>query len=302
MRRALRDLRDATVPARHRAGRPRAGSRTSAAAADVDVLDPDDHDGRAAVARPADDERAALAALVRMGRDYLRLDPVGGGRHVRRLARRHRPVRGRRRAGRDAVDVATFHAAKGLEWADRAPRRRSRTATCPIAHARTAAAKAEEARLLYVAMTRAQRELRITWAEQRTFAGRVVDRRRSPLLAPLPDAARRVAEPAGHADPARRRLGRGAGPPAGASSTRSRRPVDPELDGAAAWRDTAARAARSSPRPCCPTTCSPASSPTRPGRPRRARRHPRRGHDPRRALRPRPARRARGRRRQDVGR
>ena len=43
----------------------------------------------------------------------------------------------------------------------------------------------EELNLLYVAMTRAQRTLNITWAEQRTFGGKVVTRRRSPLLDPL---------------------------------------------------------------------------------------------------------------------
>ena len=90
---------------------------------------------------------------------------------------------------RDAVDVATFHAAKGLEWTT-VHLAGVEDGFVPISHARTAAARAEEVRLLYVAMTRAQRELRISYAEQRTFSGRVVPRRR--VAAPRP-AHRRAA-------------------------------------------------------------------------------------------------------------
>ena len=64
----------------------------------------------------------------------------------------------------------------------------------PIAHARTAAERAEEARLLYVAMTRALDELRCSWAAERTFGGRISERRLTPWLAGL---AERQREPSG---------------------------------------------------------------------------------------------------------
>ena len=52
----------------------------------------------------------------------------------------------------------------------------------PIGHAKTPEAKAEERRLVYVAVTRAERELHCSWAERRNFGGRVSDRAPSPYL------------------------------------------------------------------------------------------------------------------------
>ena len=120
-----------------------------------------------------------------MGRDYLRLDATGGGGSFAAwlAATIMREDEG---STQDAVDLLTFHAAKGLEWPV-VHLAGLEDGYVPISHARTAAAKAEEARLLYVAMTRAQQELHLTWAEQRTFAGRTIDRRRSPLLHDTPD-------------------------------------------------------------------------------------------------------------------
>jgi DNA helicase-2/ATP-dependent DNA helicase PcrA len=79
----------------------------------------------------------------------------------------------------DGVTLASMHAAKGLEW----------TAVLlpglveglmPIVHARTAAAVAEERRLLYVAVTRAREHLYLSWAPSR--AGRGPARQRSRFL------------------------------------------------------------------------------------------------------------------------
>jgi DNA helicase-2/ATP-dependent DNA helicase PcrA len=107
----------------------------------------------------------------------------------------------------DAVELATFHRAKGLEW----------ESVCvigiedgyvPIVHAATAAARAEERRLLYVALTRASEQLHCSWARsRRTHGGRRVDREPSPWLAAVArearagngritavDAVRRIAE------------------------------------------------------------------------------------------------------------
>jgi DNA helicase-2/ATP-dependent DNA helicase PcrA len=121
-----------------------------------------------------------------------------------------------------AVELATFHRAKGLEW----------TAVCvagledgyvPIVHAGNDASRAEERRLLYVALTRASRELHCSWARTRaTGAGRTAERRPSPWLAPIEQVARtgtgRVGPDEGRRRVAALRAGLGAAP------TLSRRP------------------------------------------------------------------------------
>ncbi len=84
----------------------------------------------------------------------------------------------------DAVVVSTFHRAKGLQW---------RTVFVvgasegfvPLASARSSAAKAEERRLFYVALTRAEEELTCTWAlrpDAATELDDVAERRPSPWL------------------------------------------------------------------------------------------------------------------------
>lgn len=149
----------------------------------------DDEEARTVALEERTEQRSAVRALIRMGRDYLRLDPSGQGESfsawLHAIVQREGDPSGQ---GRDAVDVATFHAAKGLEWAV-VHIAGVEEGFVPISHARTAAARAEEARLLYVAMTRAQRDLRITWAQRRTFAARVMDRKRSPLLDPIAERA-----------------------------------------------------------------------------------------------------------------
>lgn len=105
-------------------------------------------------------------------------------------------------AGPDAVTVCTFHRAKGLQWTS--------VWVCgleagfvPVAYASTAAAVAEERRLLYVALSRAERELYCSWARQRRSGqGIMLWREPSPWLAAL---AARCALPGGargeHASP-----------------------------------------------------------------------------------------------------
>ena len=77
----------------------------------------------------------------------------------------------------EGVEVMTFHAAKGREWWGVVVAS-AEDGYLPHSSAKTAAQKAEEARLGYVALTRAANELTVTWAKQR----RNRDRRRSPLL------------------------------------------------------------------------------------------------------------------------
>ncbi len=81
----------------------------------------------------------------------------------------------------DAVELCTFHAAKGLEWPI-VHLVGVEDGLVPVAYARSAAALAEEQRLLYVAATRAERELHVMWCSSRIVADRRVERSPSPWL------------------------------------------------------------------------------------------------------------------------
>jgi DNA helicase-2/ATP-dependent DNA helicase PcrA len=115
----------------------------------------------------------------------------------------------------DGVALATFHAAKGLEWPVVIVAG-ARRGLVPHAGATSAPARAEERRLLYVALTRAERELHVTWWG--------LDGDRSPFL---PDVPEDEVVP----------------PPPQLVSSRSTAP-DPVLATLRAWRRGAARAAR----------------------------------------------------------
>ena len=86
--------------------------------------------------------------------------------------------------GAGAVSLTSFHRAKGLEW----------EVVCvagledglvPIAHAQTPAARAEERRLLHVALSRSESRLHCSWARSRSFGRGPVERQPSPWLAAL---------------------------------------------------------------------------------------------------------------------
>ncbi|GAA3603208.1 ATP-dependent helicase [Agrococcus terreus] len=114
------------------------------------------------------EERAqwdALHALVTLAEETDGTDLAGFARELqRRAATEHEPTVA-------AVTIATIHAAKGLEW--------QHVHVCglaegllPVSHATSLAEIDEERRLLYVAITRAQRTLSLTWARSSGHAVR----------------------------------------------------------------------------------------------------------------------------------
>jgi len=139
--------------------------------AEIDVADSERDDGasRGPVARGD-----KLVTVVDVARHVLIDEPAAS------LAQLRQHLDGQRGLN-DAVDVVTFHAAKGLEWPTVI------VAGCeaglvPHASALHPEAKAEEARLLYVAMTRAGERLHLTWSASRAMPSGRVARQRSPLL------------------------------------------------------------------------------------------------------------------------
>jgi DNA helicase-2/ATP-dependent DNA helicase PcrA len=95
----------------------------------------------------------------------------------------------------DRVDLTTFHKAKGLEWRAVAVVGLE-DGIVPIAHAASNDALAEERRLLYVALTRAEEELWCSWARERTSRGERWVARPSPFLEPVIAATRDLEKPA----------------------------------------------------------------------------------------------------------
>jgi DNA helicase II / ATP-dependent DNA helicase PcrA len=201
---------------------------------------------RAETGAGADERRANLEALVRLGREYELLDPSaslpGFNAWLAATVQGDEPDE-----GGDAVDVVTFHRAKGLEWPIVFVAGVEK-GLVPIGRAETPAAEAEERRLLYVALTRAHEELHCSWAERRTFGERTVARSPSPWLAVVEAAIRSLAAegPSGdwrrYLDGERARLR--ALPGDRDAGRRSGPQPDPEVLAAlTSWRARAARAA-----------------------------------------------------------
>jgi ATP-dependent DNA helicase UvrD/PcrA len=213
----------------------------------------------AALAAETEGEAGAdLELVVQLAHDHLRLDPRAGATgFVSWLTATLQAESGEAR--RDAVTVATFHAAKGLEWPV-VHLAGLEDGLVPIAHARTNAQRAEEARLLYVAMTRAEDELHCSWAASRSFGGKPAERRLTPWLAGL--AGQQRAGSNGHGDDGSSGTGApGGGPAPGwqdhladqranlaeAAATRDHPAPSPVLAALQAWREESARAARADP-------------------------------------------------------
>jgi DNA helicase-2/ATP-dependent DNA helicase PcrA len=198
---------------------------------------------------PAEADRwASVEALVRLGHDNLALDPNGTpasfGQWLQATSGSEYDG-----ASADAVELSTFHAAKGLEWPV-VHLAGLEQGLVPIAHAKTPEARAEEQRLLYVAVTRAEHLLSCSFAEQRTFGTRPTNRFPSPWLARIEAAAQPAgATPAASATRAaseRNRLRTKRGERDISLGGGRRREVDakdPLLLALRSWRSSTARAA-----------------------------------------------------------
>jgi len=130
--------------------------------------------------------------LARMANEHLAADPAasldGFLSWITAALNREAP-----QSGGDAVELATFHAAKGLEWPIVFLAGLEK-GLVPIGHADTDEARDEERRLLYVAVTRARAQLHCSWAQRRTFGTRTLHRSPSPYLTTVLAAVRALAE------------------------------------------------------------------------------------------------------------
>jgi len=107
----------------------------------------------------------------------------------------------------------------------------------PIGHARDAGARAEERRLLYVALTRAEDRLFLTWAARRSFGTRSSSRTPSMWLPDLEAAIAGLERPLGRAEGARRVAA------IRERTTQTALPDHPVVTALRDYRSTAARAA-----------------------------------------------------------
>lgn len=209
------------------------------------------------------DEWESLAAIVELARSLVRALPQARLRDLladieERIGASHAP-------SVDGVTLATLHSAKGLEW-DVVFLAGCSDGYLPISMAEGAEAIEEERRLAYVGVTRARRELVLTWAGARASGARAT-RRRSRFLDPaaslLGEAGAQVrSEPRSERASARSGAGKGSRkkPPTcricgtmldSASERKVRRCADcpPTYDEATferlrAWRTLAASAAK----------------------------------------------------------
>jgi DNA helicase-2/ATP-dependent DNA helicase PcrA len=179
----------------------------------------------------------AREQIVRLGRDLLLLDPTARTDGFSGWLRTVLQDDDSRRT--DAVEIVSFHAAKGLEWPV-VHIAGLEAGLVPITHARTPEARAEERRLLYVAITRAGEVLRCSWARRRTFGEREMERSPSPFLGELRSAVAEFHEPEPAIAPTE---GLAASRAALAGSRPSTSKADDLRADLRAWRATQARAA-----------------------------------------------------------
>lgn len=219
------DPGDESPPAGGATQRPRSGSRTAAA-----------------VTANEQERRQNLGALSRLVHEYLAIDttPTGPGLLAWIATVQANEVS----TTADAVELSTFHGAKGLEWPVVHVGGLEK-GYVPIGYAKTGAQLAEERRLLYVAITRAEKELHLTWAATRTFGNKSVKRQPSPHLDSVGSAIEHLRK--GHRPVDWRAevvKSRAAIPKKGRGSSTDKNPVDdPLFEALRAWRRDKARGA-----------------------------------------------------------
>ncbi len=125
------------------------------------------------LAEDADDRDDPRREVALAANEFLRADPTGDGAALRAWVNATDPFG----VAEPGVELLTFHAAKGREW-HTVHLIGCETSLVPHRSATTTAARHEEARLFYVAVTRATDELAVHWAERRS--GYL--RKRTPLL------------------------------------------------------------------------------------------------------------------------
>ena len=138
------------------------------------------------------DRWESLQAIVSQAEDMAATDASAGLEDFvedlsRRAAEQHAPVA-------EGVTLATLHAAKGLEW-DAVFLCGMHEGTMPIVYAEGPAAVEEERRLLYVGVTRARRQLFVSWSLARSPGGRA-SRKVSRFLAGVSPQTAPAAKPA----------------------------------------------------------------------------------------------------------
>ncbi len=219
-----RALRDAGIPTRARNGQPllsHAGVREALADASAR---PEPGALRAFLEDLADDladgAPPVLGSLAALGHQFWTADPAASVASFRAWLAMGGGAGDEDEHGGDAVELLTFHAAKGLEWPVVVVAGVEK-GLVPHAGATSAAARAEELRLLHVALTRAEHGLYLTWARRRGGTARGP----SPLLELLATDTERPVPP-----------------PADLATRRARRP-DPRLAALRTWRHAAAVAA-----------------------------------------------------------
>ena len=149
-----------------------------------DILDPAPPADAGSMSAPEQADRRVAAAVL----EFLREQPYGDGHAFRTWITTTSVLS---QPGVDVgVELLTFHAAKGREW-HTVVVAGVETGLVPHRSATTLDARAEEARLLHVAMTRAADHLVVTYAERR----RGYARKPSPFIAGLPTAAVPVVAP-----------------------------------------------------------------------------------------------------------
>jgi DNA helicase-2/ATP-dependent DNA helicase PcrA len=144
-------------------------------------------DLEAAAVEAGEERREHIDALARLAREYLAVEGTLGSldgflSYLITALRSEAPE-----PQSDAVELITFHRSKGLEFHSVFVTGLER-GLVPIAHADTPAERAEERRLLYVALTRAEQVLHLSYARQRTLGSRAMNRARSPWLQPIEDS------------------------------------------------------------------------------------------------------------------